>query len=399
MRSRKRWIGWTAALVVVGSVATAAFWSDAEPVDVAPAVRSGLQAMVTAEARTRTRAHFVVTATVTGRLQRIRLRPGDRVVQGEAVASIAPLPMDAAAVEAARSRVAAALAAERDAEARVRQAREASMPAARAVKRYRALESAGAVSRQQCEDLELNALLRAQDLIAMEARARAAAAEVWAARAGLPPHGDSGYAQSIVVRAPAAGRVLAVGEESERVVAAGTMLLELGRDADLEIVADVLSEDAVRIRPGAAVELAGWGGDVVLHGTVRRVEPAANTRVSALGVDEQRVNVIISPNATPPGLGESFRLDARIVVWENPNALTVPTSAVFTVGGTSRVFVVTQGRASERSVRVGQRSHAFVEILDGLQEREDVVIFPSDRIRSGTRVRSTRLSFSPTEQP
>ncbi len=399
MRARKRWIGWTVGLVVVGGVATAAFWPDAEAVEVASVVRSGLRATVSAEARSRTRARFVVAAPVAGRLQRIRLRPGDRVSEGDPIATIAPLPMDAAAIEASRSRVAAALAAERDAEARVRQAREASRLAARALVRYQALESAGAVSRQQCEDLELNALMRAQDLVAAEARFRAAAAEVWAARAALPPHGDSGYAQGVVVRAPASGRVLVVAEESERVVAAGTVLLELGRDADLEIVAEVLSEDAVRVRRGAAVELAAWGGDVILHGTVRSVEPAARTRVSALGVDEQRVNVIIIPSTTPRDLGEGYRLDAHIVVWENPDALTVPASAVFTVGGTSRVFVVAQGRAVERSVRIGQRSDAAIEILEGLAEDEDVVLFPSDRILNGTRVKSTRVEFLPTTEP
>lgn len=387
MRKSRRWLGWAIAVVIIGAVATAAMWPKPETVDVVSAVRGTLRVTVNAEARTRTRARFVVAAPVAGRLNRIQLKPGDVVRLGEVVATISPLPLDAASVEAARSRVTSALASQRDAESHVRQAREASLLATRVVDRYRAVESAGGLSRQDREEAELAALMRAEDLAAAEYRARAAAADVWAARAALPPQSENGYARSTLVHAPTAGRVLAVPEPSERIVVAGTPLLELGRDSDLEIVADVLSEDAVRIQPGTPVELAGWGGDVLLKGTVRRIEPEAETRVSALGVDEQRVNVIIAPTSIPRRVGDGYRLDARITIWEGRDILAVPPSAVFSAGAESHVFVVTDGRARERLVHVGQRSDAAVQILDGLAQGDLVVLFPSDRIRSGTRVR------------
>ena len=387
MRNTRRFAGWTIAIVVIAGVATAAMWPRREDVDVAEAARTTLTVTVGAEARTRARERFVVTAPVAGRLQRSRLRIGDEVRSGEIVAMVSPLPLDAASIEAVRSRVAAALAAQRDAQSRVRQAREALLLAQRDVERYRAVEAVGGVARQQVEQVELAALSRTEDVAAAEARERAAAAELWAARTALPFHGEQGYATSVSVQAPASGRVLSVPEENERVVAAGTPLLELGRDSDMEVVADVLSEDAVRIPVDAPVELAGWGGDVVLYGRVLRIEPAAQTHVSALGVDEQRVHVIIAPNKTPRRLGDGYRLDARITIWEGRDVLAVPPSAVFTADGQSRVFIVEDGRARVRSVRVGRRSDEAVQILEGLAQGDLVVLFPSDRIRSGTRVR------------
>jgi HlyD family secretion protein len=387
MRVTRKRIAWSVALLVIGAAATAAMWPEPEPVETARAERGPFRVTVSAEARTRTRFRFVVTAPVTGRLQRIRLRPGDDVRSGEPVAIVAPLPMDNASVEAARGRVAAAEAAQRDAEARVRQAKEASALAARMAERYREVERVGGVSRQQVEEAALSAMMRGEDLVAAEARVRAANAELWAARAALPPHGEAGYARSVVVQAPAAGRVLGVPEESERIVTAGTPLIELGRPGDLEIVADVLSEDAVRMAPGAEVELAGWGGDVLLRGAVRSIEPAARTSISALGVDEQRVSVIIAPNSMPRSLGDGYRLDARITVWKAEQVLAVPASAVFSAGDEYRVFVLVGDRAWERTVRVGQRSEAAVEILEGLMDGDEVVLFPSDRIHAGTRVR------------
>jgi HlyD family secretion protein len=253
--------------------------------------------------------------------------------------------------------------------------------------RQRALEEVGGLSRQQREEAELTALIRSEELAAAKSRVRAASAELGAARAAIPQPPDHGSETGVVVRAPSDGRVLLVLEESERVVTAGTTLLELGRDSDLEIVADVLSEDAVRIPPDAPVDLVGWGGDVLLHGTVRRIEPAARTRVSALGVEEQRVNVIITPTKAPRALGDGFRLDAHITIWEGRDVLVALASAVYTVGDESRVFVVENGRARERTIRVGHRSDAGVEILEGLTAGEVVVLFPSDRVRSGVRLR------------
>jgi HlyD family secretion protein len=190
------------------------------------------------------------------------------------------------------------------------------------------------------------------------------------------------------VRSPTTGRILRVPDASERIVAAGTPVAELGDPCDLEVVVDVLSTDAVRVVPGAPVELVAWGGEEALGGRVRQVEPSAVTRVSALGVDEQRVNVIVDLVDTPPALGDGFRLDARIVVWQADRVLLVPASAVFRTGSGWSAFVVADGRAQLRQVRVGHRSDAAVEVLEGLAEGDRVVLFPSDRLQSGLRVRA-----------
>ena len=384
--TRKR-IAWTAALVVIAGSLTAAMWPDPEVVDVAVAARGPLTVTVNAEARSRTRYRFIVTAPVTGRLQRLWLHPGDEVKIGVPIAVIAPLPMDAASVEAARGRVIAASAAVLDAETRVRQGRESAAFAARTAERYREIERVGGISRQQLEEATVAARLRADDLRAAEARVRAAAAELSAARAALPSERQAQGAHSVVVHAPSAGRVLSLPEESERVVTAGTPIMEIGRPEDLEVVADVLSEDAVRITPGAAVELGGWGGAETLDGVVASVEPGARTVVSALGVDEQRVNVIIAPLRAAGALGDGYRLDARIVVWQADKVLTVPASAVFSVASSARVFVIEGERARERTVRIGQRSETAAEVLEGVRDGDTVVLFPSDRITSGMRVK------------
>lgn len=383
--AHRRWITWSAAVVVVGAVAAYVLRPERVDVEVAAVRYSPLRATVDAEARTRTRARFEVVAPVPGRLRRMRVRVGDAVSEGEVVAVIAPLPLDDASRQAAEARLASAIAAQRDAQSRVQQAMDAAALAKRNADRYRALEAAGGVSAQQREQAELEAAAHGEQLAAANAFARAASAEVAAVRRAVP---GPGGAADVLVRAPIAGRVLELPEESERIVAAGTPLMALGRVADLEVVAEVLSEDAVRVRPGAAVDLVGWGGDVVLRGTVRRVEPAARTRVSALGVDEQRVNVIVQPVETPAALGDSYRLEARIVTWAGTRVLNVPASAVFAAAGGDQVYVVEDGRARARRVEVGHNCGAHLEIRAGLREDEQVILFPSDKIAEGTRVRT-----------
>jgi HlyD family secretion protein len=180
---------------------------------------------------------------------------------------------------------------------------------------------------------------------------------------------------------------LRVPERSERVVAAGTPLLEIGDPAALEIVVDVLSPDAVRIRPGARMLLERWGGGSPLTARVRRVEPSGFRKVSTLGVEEQRVNVIGDLEAAPEGLGDGFRVEARIVVFESPDVVRVPASALFRRGEDFAVFVVERGSARRRAVDVGERGSGLAEIRAGLVPGERVIVHPSDRIEDGVRVR------------
>jgi HlyD family secretion protein len=192
----------------------------------------------------------------------------------------------------------------------------------------------------------------------------------------------------IDVRAPVAGHVLRVHEESERVVLSGAPLLELGDPQAIEIVVDVLSADAVKIRPGAELWVEDWGGDRPLRATVRRVEPSGFTKVSALGVEEQRVNVIGDFADTPDGLGDGFRIEARIVVWQADDVLRVPSSALFRHGDGWAVFVMDGGVARRREVEVGARGPFEAELRGGLEEGESVVLHPSDRLGDGVRVRA-----------
>jgi HlyD family secretion protein len=171
------------------------------------------------------------------------------------------------------------------------------------------------------------------------------------------------------------------------VVAAGTPLVEIGDAARLEIVADVLSTDAVRVRPGAAVRVHSWGGEGALSGTVRTVEPSAFTKISALGVEEQRVNVIADLDATPPQLGDGFRVQLRIVTWADPDVVRVPTGALFRTGDGWSVFAVENGRAARREVRIGARGTEEAQVLGGLSPGDRVVMFPADQLGDGARVR------------
>ncbi len=191
------------------------------------------------------------------------------------------------------------------------------------------------------------------------------------------------------VTAPVSGIVLNVLQESERAVTPGTPLAEIADPQDLEIVVDVLSADALEIRPGADVAIEHWGGTTPLQGRVRRVEPAAFTKISTLGVEEQRVNVLVDLTSPPElwkGLGDAFRVDARITVFRQNDAIVVPAGAVFRVGDEWSVFVVANGRAERRTVTLLRRSGRLAAIATGVESGELVVVYPGDKVSSGTRV-------------
>jgi HlyD family secretion protein len=226
------------------------------------------------------------------------------------------------------------------------------------------------------------------NLAAAESRARAAAAELKGARAALLPVTSAGVQASVPVRSPTSGHILRIPDQSERVIPAGAPILELGDASAMEVVVDVLSTDAVRLRSGDDVEIVEWGGDQPIRGRVRSIEPAAFTRVSALGVDEQRVNVVVDLPERPQTLGDGFRVEARMTVWQSPSVLTAPASSVFQRGDQWSVFAVDHGRARLRSIEIGHRTGASVEIVTGLAAGTEVVLFPSDKIEDGVRVRS-----------
>jgi HlyD family secretion protein len=382
------------------ALALVAWWLLRPPpvaVELREVTRGPLELTVDEEGETRVRQRFVVAAPATGRLLRIELDEGDAVEAGAIVARIVPAPLDPRDRTAAEARLDAAEADQHAAAARAALAAAALAQAGRDLERSERLREAGARSDEELERARL-ARTRAQRELeaarfaaaAADHAAEAARAVLMSARAPRPaPAGEDCLAPGscIEVRAPIAGRVLRVQEESERIVPAGAPLVEVGDPAAIEIVVDVLSADAVRIEPGTDLWVEDWGGDTPLRATVRRVEPAGFTKISALGVEEQRVNVIADFEEPPDGLGDGYRIEARIVVWRGADVLRVPSSALFRRGEGWAVFGEDGGVARRREVEIGVRGPFQAEVKAGLVEGERVVLHPSDRLADGVRIR------------
>lgn len=355
-------------------------------VETTSAARGPLRVTIDEEGHTRVRDRFTIAAPVTGRLQRIALREGDVVRAGEVIARIAPAPLDPSLSAQGEARLRAARELASSARSRVSEARASLEQERRSAQRQEVLLGAGAISAEQMERVRLAVRSAEEGVAAAEAQARAAEAEIAAARAALLGGAPSPGA-AVEVRAPSAGRVLRIPDASERVVAAGTPLLEIGDPGATEVVVDVLSTDAVRLRPGVPVEIVDWGGDRPLEGVLRSIEPAALTKVSALGVEEQRVNALIDVRGADGLLGDGYRVEVRMLVWETKGALLAPSSAVFQERGRWLAYVVRDGRAVRRAVQVGHRGGGQVEILSGLEEGDELIVFPSEEVTEGKRVR------------
>ncbi|MGE5413547.1 MAG: efflux RND transporter periplasmic adaptor subunit, partial [Syntrophomonadaceae bacterium] len=382
----KRSLAVLAALGVLAAVAIA-FRPAAVPVEVGSVARGDLRVTVEEEGKTRIRDRFVVSAPATGRLLRVQLKEGDAVRDGDVVARLEPLPLDERTRAEARARLKAAEAAQSAAEARVRQTGTSLEQARRGHERADRLAGEGLRSPEDREQAELAEASLARELDAARFSARAAAFAAEAARATLVAD-QPGRAEGnvIALKSPVTGRVLRVLQESERSILAGSPVLEVGEPGNLEIVVDLLSTDAVRVKPGAPMELDGGEGRK-LRARVRIVEPAAFTKISALGVEEQRVNVIGDLQEPPGRLGDAYRVEASITLWEGKGIVKVPASALFRRGQGWSVFVAQDARARLRSVEIGQRNPAEAQVLGGLKEGEKVVLHPSDRIEDGVRIR------------
>jgi HlyD family secretion protein len=314
------------------------------------------------------------------------------VRRDQTVASLRLAPLDPRERSSAEARLRAAQALRNEAEESVARAGAEADQAARERRRAEDLSGKGLIPLQQLEQARSLETAAAKAREAARFRARAAAAEVEVARAALlAGAGEDGSASDrrrvLSLTAPADGRVLRVLEQSERVVAAGTPILLLGDPSRLEVLVEVLSTDAVRISPGMPVLLEGWGGQGALRAMVRTVEPAAFTKVSALGIEEQRV-VVVADFVDPSGpLGDAYRVEARVVVWSAERVLQAPASAVFRQGAGWAVFTLAGGRARLRSVEAGHRTDAAVEILQGLAEGDPVVLHPPNELRDGAKVK------------
>lgn len=392
----KRGLMGMGALALLGALVWA-FLPGAVPVETAPVARRPFEQTVLEDGKTRVRNKYVISTPVAGMLLRVALKPGDHVKRGMPVATVVPgaSPLiDPRAERELRERVGAAEAAWARAGTAVERARAALDLAQSEYSRILQLSAAGAASQADLDRAQAELRLRQKEHEAARFEAQAARHELEMARTALQqsndPRGARESAQRVTVRSDADGQVLRVIQESEATLPAGAPILELGDPHDLEVVVDVLSTDGVQIRPGTPVRIERWGGPVTLQARVRRVEPGAFTKVSALGVEEQRVNVIadiISPPEEWRNLGDGYRVEAEIILYSTPEALVVPISALFRVGEQWAVYRVENGRARRQTIRLGRRNSNEAVVEDGLQPGQTVVLYPGDQLRDGVRVK------------
>ncbi len=394
-------IGFVASVAGLVGLAVLGFWPAPQMVDVAHVQVGPLQVTVDELGETRSHDRFVLSAPVAGRLERMALHDGDPVQDQQLLARIAPLPLSERERKELTARVAIAQAMQREAEQGVRQAADEMSQAQREVQRMRQLARDGFVAQQA---LEL-AIQKEQTLLAtLEAtrfRARASVADVMLAQAATDAirATQSGGTGWLEVRAPMAGRVLKIHDPSERVVAAGAPLMILGDVRRLEVVIELLSTEVVKVQPGMPVLIEGWGGQQVLRARVRQVESHAFTKVSALGIEEKRVNVVADLEEVPEVLGDGFRLTARIVLWQADAVLKVPTSALFRCAQTWCVFVVEGGRVRQRALSLGHKSLQEAEVSSGLKTGAMVVRYPGNELKDGARVRVRSDAAVPKHAP
>ncbi|MCC6874386.1 MAG: efflux RND transporter periplasmic adaptor subunit [Sandaracinaceae bacterium] len=389
---RALWI--VLALGIVALIVVAALPKPV-PVDFVQVRRARLEVTVDEDGRTRVKDRYVIGAPLAGTLDRIELHPGDPVAEGQVIARIVPLArplMDATTRAEAQARASAAAAARQQARAAIDRARAAVELAERTAARQRPLAQQGTVSPAQIDQIELELRARRQELASTEFGARVAAHQLEMANAALgrfDARDATAQGEQMEVSAPVGGVVLRILQQSAGVVAPGTPLVEIGDPQHLEIAVDVLTSDAVNIQNGAPVVIERWGGERPLRGRVRMVEPSAFTRISALGVEEQRVNAVIdldSPYEEWRSLGDGYRVEARIIVWGEDDVLSVPASAVFRSGDGWAVYYAADGVASLRRVQAGRRNGVLVQIEQGLAEGDRVIAHPSDRVVDGVAI-------------
>jgi HlyD family secretion protein len=384
---------WVVGLGAVGALFFVALRPVPVEVDVAQVAQGPMVVTVDDEGETRIRRRFIVSSPVTGRLQRIELEPGDTVTRGETVVARvqaeAPPLLDArtrAEAEAARASATALLGQARAEEQRANSALDL---ARRELAREQELASAELTTRQAV-DLRESAVLAAEEAARAATFAVAtAAAELQRAEARLEPNRSDTGDRVVAVLAPIDGVVLRRLRESAAFVPAGQPLIEIGDPQDLEVVSDLLSTDAVRVRPGSTVRLEQWGGDQTLTATVRRVEPSGFMKMSALGVEEQRVNVLMDfddADTASTLLGDGYRAEVRIVTWEADDVVQVPTSALFRQGDAWAVYVLDGSSVRLTTLTIDHRNSQSAEVLQGVSPGDEVVIHPPDTLADGVRV-------------
>ena len=364
-------------------------------VEVAEVTRGLFVQTIDDDGKTRVRERYVISAPLAGRLQRIKLKAGD-VVERDAVVAllrpVAPPLIDAREERELESQVSMARAGLARAATAVERARIALAQARADAQRTKKLAAEGFVSSTQLERDELNVALSTREVAAAEFERQAAEHQLALARAALTRSRQGwqeGRGEQLEIRSPVAGRVLRVAQESEAVVKFADTLLEIGDPSDLEVVVDVLSGDALQIAAGQAARLERQGVTAPLEGRVRKVEPSAFTKISALGVEEQRVNVVIdivSPRAQWQNLGDAYRIDARIVVHKTDDAVQAPVAALFRDGARWAVFVADGNIARKRIIESSRRNAQMALVEKGLAAGDRVIAYPGDAVRDGGKI-------------
>lgn len=401
-KKRSRRILTTIVALLIAGALTAAFWPRPTMVDLGEVTRGPMMVTIDEEGRTRVAEAYIVSTPVAGRLQRVQVDPGDPVVRGETVVALM-LPTNPAALDV-----------------RTREQAQAAVQAAEAALRVARADRNAAIANRDLAQAELSrgeqlavqqivsqaALDRArQNLRVSEASVETAVAAIAVreadlanARAQLIGFEDQGLATAIgnprsddiPLYAPADGRILRIMQQSETTLPAGAPIMEIGDvEGELEVVVDLISSDAVQVETGNQVIIDDWGGPSALAGEVRRIDPFGITQFSALGVEEQRVPVtvaLIGPPEERRALGHGYRVEARIVVWQDDEALRVPSSALFRTGDDWSVFVAENGRAELRTIQIDRNNGIIAEVLDGLAPEDQVVLYPSAAIEDGVSI-------------
>ncbi|HEY0857182.1 MAG TPA: efflux RND transporter periplasmic adaptor subunit [Albitalea sp.] len=403
---KRTWLIAGGAIVAAAALLAWAFAPRPVEVETATVSQGRFETTIDEDAKTRLHERYVVSAPLAGMLARITLREGDTVRADDVLASLRPVlsPMfDERTLREQQLRVEISEAQVQRVIARVERARVGLQQARNEVQRSEQLARQGFVSTTKLETDRLAALAAQKELEAAEQERHVAAHELEQSRAALVAvrNPERSAARAFVLRAPTAGRVLKVLQTSEAAVALGTPLMEIGDTAGLEVVAELLTTDALQVKAGSPVMIERWGGDDLLEGRVRRVEPAAFTKVSALGVEEQRVKVLIDIASAPErwrALGDGFRVGVRIVTSSIDDAVRVPVSAVFPLPqgeaeprAAMAVFTVQQGRAQVTPVQVGARNGVHAWVQSGLQPGDTVIVYPPPAVNDGVRVKPRKV--------
>ncbi|MDH5188114.1 MAG: HlyD family efflux transporter periplasmic adaptor subunit [Rhodospirillaceae bacterium] len=391
----KRRMVWGGAAALLGLFLVWAFWPAAILVDVEKITKGEIKIYVEANGRTRVKDVYQISAPVSGRVLRIETDAGDKVVSGVTVLSVIepaePTFLDARSRAEAEAAVEAAVDAQSQAAAALDQARAQLKFFKGELDRSRQLANDGTISKRALEKSELDWETQTALVKSAEATYKVRSHELQTANARLispnARHRGNGDC-CIEIKSPINGTVLRVLQESAGVVAAGTPLLEVGNPEEIEVVVDLLTVDAIRIREGAEVKIENWGGESLV-GTVRMIEPYGYTKVSVLGIEEQRIDVVIDflqGTKLPVGLGHGFRVEASILEWKGADVVRVPVSALFRTGNEWAVYVNDNGTARLQKVSIGHINNVVAEAVSGLTSGEMVIVHPGDKVKDGIRV-------------